>query len=612
MHNAFQGVAAAQLEWREINQDGKTYFAPYSPQFDDIYFNTHNGIAESQYVFLEGNQLTKRFQQADNDFVIFETGFGSGLNFLLTAKLWQQAKNKQHLHFYSIEQFPITSNDLERIYHQLNIRNSISEQLLDQYPPILPGIYPIQIAPDITLHLIFFPLTQALKEIAINDEFKVDAWFLDGFAPSKNPEMWHKGLWHFMALHAVNNESRQTSLATFTAASEIRKMLQHYGFKVQKHKGFGHKREMLVAQFDQKQLSTTKPTLASDYLSASNKPQRIAIIGAGLAGCTTAYCLKQAGFEIEIFEQGNKVVSGASKMPALLAMPNLSIDHNAFSQLTFSGFYRLYQFAKQHPELIAAWQTSQLSSEKYSSYQLDKYFKQYKDRVIKNFDWQSEDNNQFQQEALLLPAIQVDGKTYCEFLIKQLEPNKIHLNTQIKSLAELKSFDQVIVCTGHGTILNNLGIKTLPTVMPLRGQLTGIKAETNLQYPINYDGHLFQKEQQWLLGATFENSLDSSVKKEDDQSNLAQANHRLGLDLQLNKNVKSYVGIRASSYDRFPFCGLYRQNQKQTVWLNYGYGTRGLCLSLLMADIIKTSMNNETLPVSKNILQRLSPKRIQS
>lgn len=603
MHKAFLGVEPAKIQWREIDRNGTKQFAPYSPEFDDIYFNTLDGIAESQYVFIEGNNLEERFKAKPSTFAIFETGFGSGLNFLLSANLWQQTNPSSHLNYYSVEQFPIQTSDLERIYQELELESNLAKQLIDNYPPILPGIFPIKITANITLYLIFYPLEKALKEIALNENQKIDAWFLDGFAPSKNPTMWHKGLWHFMALNAINSDERTTSVATFTAASEVRKMLQHYGFEVTKRTGFAYKREMLTASFNEKQLSTPKPNLASDFSLKRSKPQKVAIIGAGLAGTSLAYELNRHAIEVHLFEQSNSIAAGASKMPALLAMPNLSIDHNSYSQLTFAGFKMINDFVKSHKELAYANKAIQLESEKYSQFQLNKYLEIYQDRIE---IYQAKACSLY-SFGLELPALQVNGKELCQEFIKNLPSSQIHLNNKFESLEAFKDFDQIVIATGYSELIKQLD---LPTVMPLRGQLSCVKSNFKLDKPINYDGHLFQHNDQWVLGATFENSGDGSLRNEDNLKNIEQANHQFGFDIKATKKIESYAGIRASSYDRFPFCGIYQTNNQQSIWLNYGYGTRGLCFSLLGAEIISSAMLNKTQPVSKTILQRLSPKRL--
>ncbi|MRX26542.1 tRNA (5-methylaminomethyl-2-thiouridine)(34)-methyltransferase MnmD [Kangiella sp. HZ709] len=611
MHQAFLGVEPANIEWREIEKNGKTYSAPYSPNFDDIYFNTQDGIAESQYVFLRGNDLEQRFLQQPCQFSIFETGFGSGLNFLLAAKLWQQTNPNGHLNYYSVEQFPITPVDLRKIYKELNLDNPLIDSLLEQYPSILPGIHPVIISECITLYLIFYPLDKGLKEIAINQSEKIDAWFLDGFAPSKNPTMWHKGLWHFMALKAVNNTKQKTTVATFTAASEVRKMLQHYGFEVIKRKGYGYKREMLTARFEEKKLSNPKPDLFTDYIVARNTPKRIAIIGAGLAGAACAYELNKAGLEVDVYDKSTAPASGASKMPAMLATPNCSIDHNAFSQLTFAGMQSLTNLLGQKEHLVEAWQALVTTNDKYSEFHIEQYYSIYKSRLGTNIK-KAIDTNFTKKLSLIVPAVQLNGPSYCDYLLSKIPPKKMHFNTEINSLEQLKDYDSVIICTGHCTLLNDVYSSLFPSIMPLRGQLTETKKLYSIERPINHEGHLFQDQHSWYIGATFDARTDDSIRAQDDLDNIRQAKEKLDIDIEASNIKSSYAGIRASTYDRFPYCGLFSETQQQSIWLNYGYGTRGLNLSLLGAQIIKASLINQTLPISKNLLKRLTPKRLSS
>ncbi len=633
MHNAFLGVEPARIEWRPATVlEGSTEQAPlipYSKTFDDIYFDTRDGVAETDYVFLQSNRLPERFKDlTQHRFVIIETGFGTGLNFLRTCKLWHELKKQRanpnaQLEFISIEQYPIGPGDLQKMYEELAIESEFTEQLLAQYPPAMPGVYTIELPHNIKLTLILNPIDKALKEFAAGADFKVDAWYLDGFAPSKNPEMWAKGLLHFMALHGINTVDRQTTFATFTAASVVRKQLHHYGFDVSKQKGFGSKREMLIGSFQGKTISNPHPTLADEYFIKSDTPhQKVAVIGAGLAGCALAYSLHQRGIEVHIFEQGNNLASGASKMPALLATPNISLDHNAFSQLTFMGMEHLQRFLHRHQKEFSKLSYSkrclQLGCEKYSEWQLEQYVKTYESRYWQRelLKWKKTQINNKEHQGLLLPGILVNGPDFCEAMVDAIPSNRIRFNHAIESLNELKEFDHIILATGHHSLLNKLA-QNEPALSPLRGQLTSLSQKPNqclgLDYPINYDGHLFKCDDKLVVGATFDMSLDENINPQDRQKNLQQANERFGLNLKDNRQCQDYVGIRAATYDRYPFCGPLtgQLDNSPMIWTNYGFGTRGLCLALLCAEIISSAINHESLPLPKFLLQRISPKRVQ-
>lgn len=630
MHNAFLGVEPANIEWRPAKiREGSTEsppLVPYSTQFNDIYFDSRDGKAETDYVFLEGNKLPQRFEAlTEGRFTIVETGFGTGLNFLRTCKLWRetQSESKAQLNFISIEQYPIAPDDLQKMYLALGVESEFTEALLAQYPPAMPGVYIIELPHRIRLTLILNPIDKALKEFAAGSEFKVDAWFLDGFAPSKNPEMWSKGLLHFMALHGVNNAKRQTTFATFTAASAVRKQLRHYGFEVAKQKGFGFKREMLVGSFQEKTISSPHPTLADSYFISNNQKQtQVAVIGAGLAGCAVAHSLHQRGIEVHLFEKGDSLASGASKMPALLATPNISLDHNAFSQLTFLGMSHLERFIyrqqKTATQLSFSKRCLQLGSEKFSEWQLGQYVETYHNRYWdpELLKWKKTRVKENEHQGLLMTGILVNGPEFCNALVKSLPQSWIHLNHAIESLTELKDFDHIILATGHRNLLAKLTVNE-PALSPLRGQLTELTQKPGqhlgLEYPINYDGHLFECGEKLVVGATFDMSMDESISAQDRINNIEQANQRFGLNLTDKKQLKDYVGIRATTYDRFPYCGpLTEQNSHSPmVWTNYGMGTRGLCLSVLCGEVIASAINQESIPLPKYLLQRISPQRTQ-
>lgn len=217
---------------------------PYSTQFGDVYFSSDDGIAESEYNFLQGNELSQRWQQLDSQqFTIAETGFGSGLNFLLTASLWQESQAAQYssLHYISVEKHPIDKAELARLYQQQNWQNDITEALIEHYPMPWSGQYHLCLSPQLTLTLLLGDATEQFSGY----EFIADAWYLDGFSPNKNADLWSEELFRVMAKRSKVG----TTFATFTAASAIRRGLLSAGFAVRKEKGFGRKRERLLGQF---------------------------------------------------------------------------------------------------------------------------------------------------------------------------------------------------------------------------------------------------------------------------------------------------------------------------------------------------------------------------
>ena len=226
----------AKLEW--INNQ------PYSLDFNDVYFNSQNGLQETEYVFIEHNHLKARFSSLEKEsFTVIETGFGTGLNFLAVAAHWLALAPKHaQLRYISIEKFPLTLADLAYAHSVWPQFAVISSELMQCYTNIKAGINTCSIAEGrIQLDLHADDISYALPPISQN----ADAWVLDGFAPAKNAEMWSNEVFS----HIERLSSAGTTFATFTSAGAVRRGLQAAGFNVQKHPGFGKKREMLSGVF---------------------------------------------------------------------------------------------------------------------------------------------------------------------------------------------------------------------------------------------------------------------------------------------------------------------------------------------------------------------------
>lgn len=213
--------------------------APRSKAFDDVYFSRENGLGETRHVFIGGNNLPAAWAKKPR-FTIAETGFGTGLNFLATSALFQRdAGRGQILEYISFEKYPLSKEDIA--HHLVPWREDIGDgldRLCSAYPALLPGFHRVIFSRNIILTLVFDDVNAALPQIS----GVVDCWFLDGFKPATNPEMWTNTVFENMA-----RLSRPGStFATFTAAGDVRRGLQAAGFSVDKVKGFGSKRDMLT------------------------------------------------------------------------------------------------------------------------------------------------------------------------------------------------------------------------------------------------------------------------------------------------------------------------------------------------------------------------------
>ncbi|TGM18773.1 FAD-dependent cmnm(5)s(2)U34 oxidoreductase, partial [Leptospira stimsonii] len=208
------------LSWKE-NQ------TPVSEQFGDIYFSPENGLEETKHVFIEGNNLTQRWSDPKlrTSFSILELGFGTGLNFLTTWKEYSEHKNRFRLHYISIEKFPLNKDEISKALSVFPELQKIQEEFLSSYENLIPGMnYFRFLNGRIHLTLYLGDVANALVEIS----GKVDAIFLDGFAPSKNPDMWEESI----LIHLRRVSRMGTTFATFTVARMVRDSLTVCGWEI--------------------------------------------------------------------------------------------------------------------------------------------------------------------------------------------------------------------------------------------------------------------------------------------------------------------------------------------------------------------------------------------
>lgn len=320
----------AQLDWDDQG-------LPRSRVFDDVYFSDLSGLDETRYVFLEQNALRERFAAlpAGGRLVIGETGFGTGLNFLCAWQLFeQQAVAGARLHFVSVEKYPLSPTDLQRALALWPELKPFADQLLAQYVAIHPGFQRLVLAEGrVTLTLL---IGDALDQLAQLDA-QVDAWFLDGFAPAKNPDMWTAELFVELARLAAPD----STISTFTSTGWVRRLLNAAGFKMKRTPGIGHKWEILRGAFLGWPQEVPAPAVAKPWFA---RPQPVAgerralVIGGGMAGCSTAASLAARGWRVTVLERRDALAREASGNPQGVLYLKLSAHGTALSQLILSGF----------------------------------------------------------------------------------------------------------------------------------------------------------------------------------------------------------------------------------------------------------------------------------
>ena len=292
---------------------------PYSAAYGDVYHSAGGGPAQARHVFLGGNGLPGRWARRER-FVILETGFGFGLNFLATWRAWKDDPARcRRLHFVSIEKQPFMLGDL-RALHQLYPELAEEARALHaNWPMLVGGAHRVEFG-NVVLTL-FFADIAVLRDLRL----AADAVYLDGFAPAKNPEMWTH-----QAMRALSRlAARDATVATWSVAGSVREALEATGFAVEKRAGFGGKKEMLVAR---------KIGVRPQAQSHAPSERKALVVGAGLAGAAVCERLCARGWEVELHERRAEPAQEASGNHAGTFHPIVTPDDSIFARLTRAAF----------------------------------------------------------------------------------------------------------------------------------------------------------------------------------------------------------------------------------------------------------------------------------
>lgn len=627
---------------------------PFATEYGDRYFSRESGLAEARHVFLQGNNLPTAWQNK-KQFVIGETGFGTGLNFLVTWQAWQHDPlHCQTLHYISIEKHPIPKHLLTTLLEAWPELAEFSAELLIQYPPVLAGFHQLHFAKHhIKLTLCFAEAHTVLQELSA----KVDAWYLDGFAPAKNPELWSSSLFQALAEHSHS----QTTLATFTVAGQVRRDLQAAGFVWEKRVGFGQKREMLSAQLKQQAHKNVEKAWFS-LPKAYTEPKTATVIGAGIAGCQIASALAQRGWQIYLIERQAGLAQEASGNRAGVLTPKMTAEpdwgERFYRQAFLYAQRQLASLTKQANNEILEWYPSGALQLNHNASE-SKRWRALQERALPHeFIQLLQADSASKLAGLPLPcggsyfpaAGYLYPKSLCQLLVKH---PLIQLQTQTEALKLVQTNQQTwqildkddlvlaksaLVIFANGKDIAQFAQTRFLPFLPVRGQTTQAQASayTNqLRISVGHEGYLTPALQgQHIFGASFERGVTQALlKPSDDELNYQQlAQYLPEFATELGTRSSSHAAIRMTTPDRYPYVGplpepeLFRKAYAgirhgagyktwpsapyhHGLFISAGYGSRGLTTSALCSELLAALITGEPLPMERSLYYKLHPAR---
>ncbi|MGP6432906.1 bifunctional tRNA (5-methylaminomethyl-2-thiouridine)(34)-methyltransferase MnmD/FAD-dependent 5-carboxymethylaminomethyl-2-thiouridine(34) oxidoreductase MnmC [Pseudomonas paraglycinae] len=642
----------AQLDWDDQGR-------PRSRVFDDVYFSDQSGLDETRYVFLEQNRLAERFAAlpADGRLVIGETGFGTGLNFLCAWQLFEQhAVAGARLHFVSVEKFPLSPADLQRALALWPDLKPFSDQLLKHYVAIHQGFQRIVLDNGrVTLTLLIGDALEQLPQL----DCQIDAWFLDGFAPAKNPEMWTAELFAELARLAAPG----STISTFTSTGWVRRLLNAAGFKMKRTPGIGHKWEILRGEFLGWPDGVAPPAAAKPWFArptALTGDRRALVIGAGLAGCATAASLAARDWQVSLLERHDAVAQEASGNPQGVLYLKLSAHGTALSQLIVSGFgytRRLLETLQRGTDWddCGVLQLAFNEKERERQAQLAAAFPEDLLQWLDQPDAQARAGIGLAHGGLYYPeGGWVHPPALCQAQAAQpgvtllthqeaIELRKLDGQWQAFDGERLIATAPVVVLAGAAEIKRFAQSADLP-LKRIRGQITCLAQTTQsqaLSTVVCAEGYVAPARLgEHTLGASFDfNNDDLTPTTAEHLGNLAMLEEistdlvaRLHIGEPDADSLQGRAAFRCTSPDYLPIVGpladreafteAYRALSKDArqvpdtpcpwldgLYVNSGHGSRGLITAPLSGELLAAWLDNEPLPLPRAVAEACHPNR---
>lgn len=630
---------------------------PYSSLFDDIYYSSDeseavSGEGEFKHVFFKHNALPERWASRD-EFVIAELGFGSGLNCVLTIREWlnhcEASNSKKTLHYIAIEKHPLSPDTIIELMSRYPHLKRFSDDLVEDYPPAVEATHRRSLFDDrVVIHYKFMDVLDALDD----EGLEVDAWYLDGFSPGKNPEMWSERLFSKL----MRNSRDGATCSTYTAAGLVKRNLQKAGFITDKVPGFGIKRDMLIARLPVAgEESKEVPPLRYDDKPWFQRPDPLAIkknktatiIGAGIAGLSLAYSLVQRGWLVTVIDKHAGVAKGASSNPAPIIYPRLSANNDVDMRFYTSSYcHVLYVLKKlQRASSRQFWFAGgllQLIDETRFNNILDRYG--FNEDYISKLDGTSEGKVtiDYVSAGVVLPAI------LCEVIVETCADNLKIIEADVDmtryhderwhcfSGSDVIHDDDVLI-VANGAEINELGLQQKYPVEVVRGQvavLNANKTSSQIKKTYNADVHITPAiDGKHYLGATYGRGSEITTASQQDNKALIESLNNIYPGMFTEDDCcAAWVGFRTISKDRVPIVGAVPDaaffeteyadichGSKNSVYhaaaylkglyITAAHGSRGFTSSFLSAEIVASLIDGSPMPVGKDILNYLSPSR---
>ena len=565
---------------------------PVSTRFDDVYFSVDNGLSESREVYLKACGLPDAWAGRER-FTIGELGFGTGLNFLAARQMWaaNRPSKTARLHFVSIEGYPLSKEQLETALSAWPELSAFSAPLIESWPDRVRGIHRLEFEGGVSLTLCHADVKRALRDLSL----KADAWFLDGFSPAKNPDMWSPDV-----MQSVFNLSAPgAKIGTFTVAGAVRRALIGAGFDVEKLPGFGRKRHRLEA---------IKPGKVGASKTPAPSP---VIIGAGIAGAALTRSLLARGLTPIIIDPDND--SEASGNPAAIVKPRLDLQDRPQARFFLSAWLyarRAYAGnAVRHEGVahIAKSEKEQARLEKLARQaalpQTDMMFLA-ADEMAAHTGVPSEFGGLWLARSQVIDPIAVRRDWTAGAHIMSAKAAEINASESGITLTDaagktLAHGSDVFVCAGAE--IENLWPQA--GVRYQRGQITLCERSGELTSPLTYGGYGLPMDDRVLLGATHDRGkeiLPCAPRAADDALNVAAFE---AIGASVGKPLSARASVRVTTADTFPIAG----NIAPGVHVMTGLGGRGFVHAPLIAEALVSRLCNDPLPVANDIMTRLSP-----